>query len=345
MASIRKRNDKWQIQIRRKGNRPISRSFIARKDAEAWARQMEARADRFDLPPDPRALERVTLRQLVERYRDTVTVRKRRCETEQIVLNAFLRHPICNRRISDITEGDFADYRDQRLQRVKPSTLRRELGTISHLFTVARREWRLPIKASPLAELRIDGPDERRERRLRNGEWERLIQTALSRKNAHLAPIIVLAVETGMRRGEILAMTWDDLDLETRLLLIPRSKNGYGRTIPLSTRAVALLAKLPRTDDRVFPTTANALRLAWQRTTKAAKLDDLHFHDLRHEAVSRLFERGLTIPEVALVSGHRDTRMLFRYAHPMREAIAAKLDNFAGRNNRGADDGPIDFHS
>lgn len=325
MATIRKRQDRWQVQIRRKGCRPISRSFLVKKDAELWARQMETKADRLDLPPDPKALDRVTLRQLVERYRDNVTIRKRRAETEKIVLNAFLRHSICDHPISRLTTMHFAEYRDQRLKTVKPSTLRRELGTIGHLFTVARIEWGLPIKRSPLADLRIEGIQDRRERRLRPGEWERLMEAAKSRRNPHVIPIIILAVETGMRRGEILAMKWEHFDQDTRSLLIPKAKNGHARIIPLSSRATSLLSDLPRKGDRIFPMAPNAFRLSWQRVRDRASLHDLHFHDLRHEAVSRFFERGLTMPEVALVSGHRDTRMLFRYAHPMREAIAAKI--------------------
>jgi integrase len=120
-------------------------------------------------------------------------------------------------------------------------------------------------------------------------------------------------------------MRWTDFDAQGRSLLIPQTKNGHSRIIPLSGKAVALLDTLPRTAERAFRITANAFRLAWERVKGAAGIDDLHFHDLRHEAVSRFFELGLTMPEVALVSGHRDMRMLFRYTHPMREAIASKL--------------------
>ena len=108
MATIRKRGAKWQVQIRRVGVRPISRSFHVCKDAEAWARQMEVQADRRELPSDPKALQRVTLGQLVERYRDTVSVRKRGSDVERIVLNAFLRHRICRKPLSEIGPSDFA---------------------------------------------------------------------------------------------------------------------------------------------------------------------------------------------------------------------------------------------
>ena len=130
MATIRKRGAKWQVQIRRVGVRPLSRSFNVRKDAEAWARFMEVQADRNDLPDDQKALQQVTLGELVARYRDTITVKKRGAEVERIVLAAFMRHSICRRRLSEIVVEDFAAYRDERLRTVKPSSLKREFLSV-----------------------------------------------------------------------------------------------------------------------------------------------------------------------------------------------------------------------
>ena len=123
MASIRKHRDKWQVRIRRAGLRPLSKSFAVRKDATEWARQMEVRADRAELPTDPKALQRITLADLVVRYRDTVSVKKRGHDNERISLTAFLNHPICSRRLSDLHTEDFAAYRDQRLKVIKPTSL------------------------------------------------------------------------------------------------------------------------------------------------------------------------------------------------------------------------------
>ena len=127
MPTIRKRGHKWQVQVRRLGLRPISRSFHVLKDAQAWARHMEQLADRRDLPADPKALQNTTLGELVARYRDTVSPRKRTAHAERIVLNAFLLHPICRRRLSEITRADFAAYRDDLLREIKPSSLKRSL--------------------------------------------------------------------------------------------------------------------------------------------------------------------------------------------------------------------------
>jgi integrase len=325
MATIRKRKDKWQVQIRRKGSGAISRSFHTLKDAEEWARHMEVRADRRDLPADPSALRGVTLGQLVERYRDTVSPRKRTYELERMALNAFLRHPICRRPVSDLTGTHFAAYRDERLKRLKSSSVKRELVPIRNLFEVARTEWGLPIRENPLSKLKFADSDQRRERRLRPGEHEALIEAAKLTRNNLILPIVTLALETAMRRGEMLAIRKQHINLDKRTLLIPESKNGRARTIPLSIPAVEVLNR-HLCEGRLFPLSANAFRLAWQRLTKRGAIIGLHFHDLRHEAISRLFEKGLSVPEVALISGHRDLRMLLRYAHAMSEAILRKLD-------------------
>ena len=127
-----------------------------------------------------------------------------------------------------------------------------------------------------------------------------------------------------MRRGEILNARY--VHLSDNLLLIPKTKTGMKRTIPLTPKAQAVIAALPRSIcGRIIPITPNALRLAWDRNKKRAGIDDLHFHDLRHEAISRFFEMGLSIPEVALISGHKDTRMLMRYTHLRAEDLVKRL--------------------
>ena len=167
MATIRKRGSKWQAQVRRSGHLGISRSFILRKDAVAWAREIEIRAERSDLPPDTKILNRITLSDMVLRYRDTISIKKRGYEVERSVLTAFLRHRICRKSLSQITAEDFAAYRDERLQTIKPSTLRRQFNPLQNMFEIAMIEWNLPIRENPVRRLRIASSDQRRERRLR----------------------------------------------------------------------------------------------------------------------------------------------------------------------------------
>lgn len=327
MATIRKRGKKWQVQVRRRGFGCLSRSFPKKADALRWARDIEGQADRNGLAPDAKTLRRLTVRDIIERYRDTVVTQKRGKEVETTVLNAFLRQRVAHKVLADVTATDFSAYRDQRLKSVQGATIRRELGLLQHAFEIARREWGIPLAENPLTKVKKPQPNRARERRLDHNEAERLLAAFNACRNKLIGPLIRLAIETGMRRGELLNLCWSDMDLEQRTLHIPHTKNGYPRTIPLSRNAVEIIEGLRGLDsERAFPTSANAVRLAWKRLTKRAGITDLHFHDLRHEAISRFFEKGLSVAEVALISGHRDFRQLFRYTHLRAEDLVRKLD-------------------
>ena len=144
-----------------------------------------------------------------------------------------------------------------------------------------------------------------------------------------LASAVRFAIETGMRMGEILSLTWRDVDLAQRIATLPNTKTGDARQVPLSTAAVAAITSLPRhiSDGRVFWTwqRADSLENAWRRAVKWAGIEDLRFHDLRHEAVSRLFELGLNPMEVASISGHKTLQMLKRYTHLKASELVKKL--------------------
>jgi integrase len=170
-------------------------------------------------------------------------------------------------------------------------------------------------------------PNHSRERRLRPGEFKRLMDAVKFSRNKLIDPIIRVALASGMRRGEILAIKKTDIDFRGRTLLLTETKNGFSRHIPLTKSALEILkTRFDISEARLFPITPNAFRLAWEHVRARAGLHDLHFHDLRHEAISRFFEIGLTTPEVASISGHRDARMLFRYAHAERQSVIRKLD-------------------
>jgi integrase len=176
-----------------------------------------------------------------------------------------------------------------------------------------------------------------RERRLEDGEETALLAALESSRredgtlgpgtrNPWIKPLVLLAMETAMRRGELLALRWEEVDTKRQVARILDSKNGEARSVPLSSRAVAVLEALPRSiDGRVFPTTEDAVKKAFSRACVAAGLKDLHFHDLRHEATSRLAEKLPNVIELAAVTGHKDLRMLKRYYHPRAEDLARKL--------------------
>lgn len=339
MATIRKHRNKYQVQIRRKGFSPLTRTFLKLSDAKEWATLQERQADRGELGPDRKVLETITLADLVTRYRDEVLPGKKGGEVEAIMLSAFLRHYICKKRLSDLTTADFKKWADEKIAGksgnpgVTPKSAKRLLSPIQHMFEVAMTSWDVPLRENPLSRLKLKVTDNKRERRIRAGELDRLVKAAGKTRNPFILPIVRFALETAMRRGEILALRVRDVDIERCTATIRESKNGHSRTIPLSSLAVAILEttiavmdnESRARNERLFPITPIALRLAWDRLAKRAKIDDLHFHDLRHEAISRFFELGLTVPEVASISGHRDIRMLMRYAHANVGNLLKKL--------------------
>jgi integrase len=327
MATITKRAGKYLVQIRRTGHPSCNKTFTHRKDAETWARQKELAIERGDLPADHRSkLKGLTLASLIDAYLQKVTATKKGKGPERYFLSAFQRHPIASKPIADVTTEDFAKYRDERLAEVQPQTVKRQLAVIHHLYEIARDEWKHPLKENPLDKLALNAPVVRRDRRLQDGELELILEDARRRKNPLIYPIIQFAIELGMRRSEILAMRWRHLDLRNRILSIPDSKNGQPRKLPLTYKAMEILEGIDPVSDTVFAISANALNIAWQRMAKRLGLDDLHFHDFRHEAISTLFERGLSTPDVASISGHKDWRMLAVYTNPKPQDILKKLN-------------------
>jgi integrase len=265
------------------------------------------------------------LADLLQRYANEVVPRKRGADREVYLLRVILRHAIARVSLHRLTAADVAKYRDHRLSLVKADTVRRELAIVRHCLEVARNEWGFVLPTNPVHKVKLPRAGNPRERRANPDELERLLRACDASRCYWLPAVIQLAVETGMRRSELLGIRWDDVDLDARTVLLRNTKNGLPRTVPLSPRALTVIKDTPRCGDTVFIVSANALRLAWERLRRRAGVSGLRFHDLRHEAVSRFFEKGLNVPEVAMISGHRDPRMLFRYTHPKAEEIAAKL--------------------
>lgn len=209
---------------------------------------------------------------------------------------------------------------------MKAATVVRELGWLQHALDVACEDWgqNLP-QGNPVKPVRRPKIDNRRERRLQEGEWQALLGAVNQARSPFMKPLLTLALETGMRRGELLSIQWRHVGIERRTVFLPQTKNGRARTVPLSPNAVAVLMGLPRGEDRCFPLSGNSVRLAFERLRQRAGVVDLTFHDIRHEAVSRFVESGLSLVQVQMISGHRDLRMLMRYTHLQADDIVAKL--------------------
>jgi len=327
MSSIRKRGNRWQAQVRREGQQGLSKTFHMREDALRWAREQERLIERGQFIPSMAERVRLKLADLLFRYRDEVLPTKRSGASEHFHIRQILRHPIAQLALSQLSPVSIVSFRDYRLSKVSASTVRREMGILMHALRMARSEWGLIVPELGL----ISKPpaNKPRERRLTDEEIKALDAALRSCRNRFVRPTFLFALATGMRRGEVLSLRWENIDFDTKPAFLPITKNGYARTVPLSTQALSVLDGLSSAGlmdaGLVFPISPNALRLAWDRVRLRAKVEDLRFHDLRHEAISRFFELGLSVPEVALISGHKDARMLFRYTHMKAEKVAEKL--------------------
>ncbi len=326
MATFRARNSgNWQTIIRLVGIPPISRTFKNKSDAQLWAKRTEAEIYNGNLTIGLNDLRRLSLATLIERYRDTVSINKRGHRQERALLNALLRRPFAKLSLSAVTPHHFASYRDSRLVQVRASTINHELTLLNQIFRIAKAEWSIPVN-NPIEGLSRPKSSPSRTRRLNGNEFTLLMDAVASCRNPHIKPVILFAIETGMRRSEILRIEWANIDLNNRTLSIDETKNGSPRIIALTQSAAEVLAEQHGKGlCQPFPLSIESFHMAWKRLMARSDIKNLHFHDLRHEAISRFFEKGLSVPEVALISGHKDYRMLARYTHLRAEDVAKKL--------------------
>jgi len=332
MASIRKRGDKYQARIHRRGFPTLARTFLTHREAVHWARQNEVAVEQASIG---RLVRRVTLGELVERYLAQVTPAKKGAKAERNRLLAWQRSPLGKEWAEALRPQSLATWRNQRLSAgTAGATVRNDLNVLSAVYRHAASEWGYPHLANPVARLKRPAPGKARTRRVTDEEMGHVKSAT---ESAYLAALIDLAIETGMRLSELIELRWNHLDLDARTAFLPDTKNGHSRTVPLSTRAEQTLRSLrqgvvQRLDGVLFPLTPHAVTVAFRRACKRVQRAsggslavNLRFHDLRHEAVSRLFERGLNPMEVAAISGHRSMQMLARYTHIRPTSLLDKL--------------------
>ncbi len=328
MATFRNRNGKWQARIVRKGQQPVSKTFSNKQDAERWARQVETQIDRGCFISTATA-ERTTFKELVERYVREVVPTMRGAGHDAIRLRALQRRPICNLNMTALTPARVAEYRDQRLLQVSTGTVIRELAYLSAIINHARREWDINIE-NPVRLVRKPQTPQARSRLLDQAEKQNLLEALTpcptKRVSPWMKPLVEFAVETAMRRGEMLALLWGHIDFESRTAYLPLTKNGDARTVPLSSRAIEILQSLPHSIcGRVFPIKPQTVAAAFMKASKRAGLEDFHFHDLRRTATTMLAGKLSNLIELAAVTGHRNLHMLRRYYQPNAQDLAQKI--------------------
>lgn len=349
MATITRRSSRhpaqrWQATIRRKGFPTQCRSFPTRAEAQAWANAEEVEMFRGTFI-DPAPARSTTLGDLMDRYGQEVTPSKKGRIAERNRLRMMQQWSLAAYTVGNITPAVLAQWRDTRLQAVSGSTVNRELNLLSHVFRMAMTEWGIPLPFNPISRVRRPRSNPPRNRRAEGDEESRLLAACKAARNRYLLPVVVLAIETGMRRSEIVGLQWQNVDLKQHVAWLPDTKNGESRAVPLSTRACDTLravGTLPPNPQPANPTppqslqtpssgpvfsglTVNAVRLAYVRAARNAGCEELHLHDLRHEATSRFFEKGLNMVEVASITGHKTLSMLQRYTHLRAADLARRL--------------------
>jgi integrase len=324
MAHFRKRSGAWEATVQKKGVGRISRTFDTRGDAEAWAKVTESELVRGVYIPRKEA-ESTTLAEALDRYKREVSSAKKGHRREKTRILIWKTHPLAKRFLASIRGSDMASYRDERIKAgYSSNTIRLELAIISHLFEIARKEWGMEGLLNPVKSIRMPSPPAGRDRRLQPGELEKILESV----SEEMSQVIRIALETAMRRGELAEMTWDMVDLKKRIVTLPETKNGQKRIVPLSSVAVTILKErlnTRRIDGKVWNIGLDAVSQDFAKACRKAGISGLHFHDLRHEATSRLFEKGFDTMEVRTITGHKTLQMLARYTHLRAEDLVERL--------------------
>ena len=311
MASFRKRNGLWQVQVRNRKIGSISKSFHIKSEAQKWAKEQEVLMQSGGWSKTQ--ISNYSLEDLLNKYKNDIIPTKRGHVVENRKLKRLLKEKdLMKIPLERLHPPILAAFRDRRLKD-GVRACQYDLVLIRHAWNIACIEWGWDLGDNPVEKIRLPKNNPPRERRLKPGEYERLKRASSETKVWYLWPIIDFAIETGMRRSEILNMKWEHIGIDNQRILLPLTKNGSSRWVPLTKKAMDILDQAPRTTDHVFPITDVALRQSWERLRNRANLTDFTFHDLRHKAISRMFEKGLNVPEVALISGHKTASQLFRY--------------------------------
>ncbi|XSG86474.1 MAG: integrase [Methylohalobius sp. ZOD2] len=319
MATIRKRGQRWQAQVRRQGLPPVSKSFPTKREAQDWASQVEGAIVSGEFR-DYRKAERTTFAEASKLYRENVLpgLKGGKQDASRLsIVNSFFS----GYALAAIDTQLLHTYRDKRLLVVGPQTVKHELTLVRRVLKWCQLEAGIALPQG-IPDMKAPKLPRGRERRVGDRELARVCKELDFEK----AAMVRFAVEAAMRRGELCVMRWEDVGLPRRMLRIPETKNGHSRVIPLSSRAVKILESLPRRiDGQVWGGSPSGISHAFLQACRRAGVEGLRFHDLRHEATSRLFERGLELMEVAAITGHRSLSMLQRYTHLKPSGLLEKI--------------------
>lgn len=325
MASIEKRGPhQFRAVIKQKGFKRITKTFPTKSAAREWADKVEADI-KLGSYVNRSDAEKLSLHDALQRYIDKHTPRLKHPKQERNRAKAIQKRDIAKLALAAIQPKDIADYIAYRedTDKVSANTIRLDLAVISRTYVAAIQEWGMHYLPNPVKLSRKPKLPQGRTRRLNPNEEKKLLNKAYP----HFRPVIEFALETAMRRGEIANLAWDNIDWKRSTAFLATTKNEDSRTVPLSPKAIEILKGLPRQiKGSIFNYKPDSISQAFATAAKAAKLKDLRFHDLRHEATSRLFEdTNLDVMQIKLITGHRTMQMLARYAHLRADRLAKEL--------------------
>jgi integrase len=342
MATIEKRltddgKVRYRVKIRLKGQPPITDTFNTKTRAKRWAADTEADIRQGRYFPTWEARKH-TLGEAIDRYVRDILPNKPKCMKAQGPQLAWWKKQLGHYLLADITPAKIAETRDLllsqstvRKRQRSPATVVRYLAVLSHLMSMAIKEWGW-LETNPV--LRISKPKESRGRTrfLSEEELPRLLLACKESKNPYLYTAVLISLCTGMRRGELLNLTWTDVDFKRERITLKQTKNGDTRVIPLSADAVKLLKEFSQQvrfdTNLLFPgrglgQKAMDLRASWEKALKIAGLSDFKWHDLRHTACSYLVMSGASISELSEIVGHKTLSMTKRYSHVSEQHAAS----------------------
>jgi integrase len=337
MASIQKRGSAYRVRITREGKSTLSATFATKTEALAWDSEIRAKI-RLGIYQDESELKPIlksNFEEAANHYIKTHSIYKKSSYSEIGIIRILIKR-WSSLDIAELNKSHVLALRDELLSLGRAgSTVNHYFNAISKIYQMLIEEWGLPL-TNPIKGLKRVPNNKGRSVRVNRDIESLLLAGCQAIETLLLASVIKFAIQTGMRRGEIMGLNWADIDLENRKAYLHKTKNGEARQVPLTLRAIELLRALPKTEDKVFPMSFDCLRSQFKRLKSHLKqgwdgyganpFNDLRFHDFRHEALSRLSDAGLNVIELSHISGHKTLAMLKRYTHPSHEAIFSKID-------------------
>jgi integrase len=339
MANIVKyRDNTWRARVRKNGYAQQSKTFETKGAAEKWARALEAEMDKGGQVQNNSEAKGLTVRSLFERYLNEQTPLKETSKGERNTIKRLLRTAeFMPRQLNQLKPDDIRAWRDQRLVEVQASSVAREFTTISSVITFAIKEWGAPLQVNPARMVsRPKGADVERDKRWTDADINKVLKAVGWKEDVvpkeprdYVGWAVLVAVETAMRAGEISLLTVADFNPKEKYVFLKTTKNGDSRYVPLSKKAIKYfehLTKGKKPEENIFPP-VGTLGVYFREARNAAGLaGELVFHDLRHEAATRLSNKLTNVLELSAVTGHRSLKSLKRYYNPTPAEIAGKLD-------------------